>query len=180
MAEDTAGGLPGTTYIINNPALVGGGVRGEAFRFDHDRDGVGFGGLDVAEPWTDSVWVRPTATEGEQVLLSSESGALKLRQSGTGKVGLSRTTGSGAADHSFDYTLPLDRWVHLTWVAEPGRTTLYADGERVGSVDASVPLPMRSVGAPKVSLRGDLDELTTWDEALSPGQVGERFGRYGR
>ncbi|MDI3417812.1 family 20 glycosylhydrolase [Streptomyces luteolus] len=180
MAEDTAGGLPGTTYIINNPALVGGGVRGEAFRFDHDRDGVGFGGLDVTEPWTASVWVRPTSTEGEQVLLSSESGALKLRQSGTGEVGLSRATGSGTADHSFDYTLPFDRWVHLTWVAEPGRTTLYVDGERVGSVDASVPLPMRSVGAPKVSLRGDLDELTTWDEALSPGQVGDRFEGYGR
>ncbi|MFM9372734.1 family 20 glycosylhydrolase [Streptomyces sp. Da 82-17] len=179
MAEDVAGDLPGTTYIINNPALVDGGVRGEAFRFDHDRDGVGFGGLDVEEPWTASAWVRTTArTEGEQVLLSSKFGALKLQQSGTGKVGLTRYGPSGPADHSFDYTLPLDSWVHLTWVAEPGRTTLYANGKRVDTVSASIPLPMRSIGLPRASLRGDLDELLTWDEALSEGQVSDHYENY--
>ncbi|WP_223180185.1 family 20 glycosylhydrolase [Streptomyces griseicoloratus] len=177
MAEDIAGGLPGTSYIINNPELVDDGVRGQAFRFDHDRDGVGFGGLDVAEPWTVSTWVRLTERTGDQVLLSSESGALKLQQYGTGKVGFTRY---GDADHSFDYTLPLARWVQLTWVAEPGRTTLYADGTRVGTIDASVPLPMRSIGTPKVSLRGDLDEVVTWDEALTAGQVRGRFAAYRR
>lgn len=177
MAEDTAGDLPGTTYIINNPALVDGGVRGEAFRFDHDRDGVGFGGLDVAEPWTASAWVKLTSRTSDQVLLSSHAGALKLQQYGTGKAGLTRY---GEADHSFDYTVPLNRWVQLTWVAEPGHTTLYADGEQVGTVDASVPLPMRSIGTPKASLRGDLDELLTWDEALTPEQVRHRYAAYRR
>ncbi|WP_433336123.1 family 20 glycosylhydrolase [Spirillospora sp. CA-294931] len=177
MAEDVAGDLPGTTYIINNPALVEGGVRGQAFRFDHDRDGVGFGGLDLTEPWTASAWVRLTARTPDAVLLSSKAGALKLQQYGTGKVGLTRY---GVADHSFDYTLPLDRWVRLTWVTEPGRTTLYADGERVGAVGASIPLPLRSVGTPSASLRGDLDELVTWDEPLSADQVRTDFARYNR
>ncbi|MEU6768681.1 family 20 glycosylhydrolase [Streptomyces sp. NPDC046853] len=167
FAEDTAGGLPGTSYIINNPTPVD-GVRGKAWRFDSDRDGVGFGGLDVAEPWTASVQVRPTARTGDQVLLSSRAGALKLMQHGTGKVGFTRY---GTADHSFDYTLPLDRWTRLTWVTTPGRTILYADGQRVGSVAASIPLPLRSIGTEKASLRGDLDELTTWDEALTPDEV---------
>ncbi|MFJ6852695.1 LamG-like jellyroll fold domain-containing protein [Streptomyces sp. NPDC091271] len=115
-----------------------------------------------------SVRVRPTARTADQVLLSSKAGALKLMQHGTGEVGITRY---GSADHSFPYTLPLDRWTTLTWVADPGRTTLYADGERVGTVEASIPLPMRSIGTEKASLRGDLDELLTWDEALSPAQV---------
>ncbi|MER6977354.1 family 20 glycosylhydrolase [Streptomyces carpinensis] len=177
MTEDTAGDLPGTTYIINNPDLVEGGVRGQAFRFDNDRDGVGFGGLDVSEPWTASAWVRLTARTSDQVLLSSRAGALKLQQYGTGRVGLTRY---GVADYSFDYTVPLDRWVQLTWVAEPGHTTLYADGERVGTIDASVPLPLRSIGTPRASLRGDLDELFTWDEALNPSQVHDHFASYRR
>ncbi|MFE5011905.1 family 20 glycosylhydrolase [Streptomyces sp. NPDC056696] len=168
FAEDTAGDLPGTSYIINNPAPVDDGVRGQAWRFDSDRDGVGFGGLDVAEPWTVSVQVRPTARTADQVLLSSKAGALKLMQYGTGKVGFTRY---GSADLSFDYTLPLDRWTRLTWVATPGHTTLYADGKRVGTVDASIPLPLRSIGTEKVSLRGDLDELTTWDEPLTADRV---------
>lgn len=179
LAEDTAGKLSGTSYIINNPTPVPGlpGTGGQAWRFDHDRDGVGFGGLDVAEPWTVSTWVKASEKAPEQVLLSSKAGALKIQQRDTGRVGLTRY---GGADHSFDYTLPLDRWVQLTWVAEPGHTTLYADGAPVGSVDASIALPLRSVGAPKAGLRGDLDELLTWDEALSADQVRERFARHGR
>ncbi|MFW6720712.1 family 20 glycosylhydrolase [Streptomyces sp. MAR4 CNY-716] len=177
MAEDVAGDLPGTTYIINNPTLVEDGVRGQAFRFDHNRDGVGFGGTDVAAPWTASAWVKLTATTSDQVLLSSRAGALKLQQYGSGKVGFTRF---GAADHSFDYTVPLNRWVHLTWVAEPDRTTLYADGEPAGTVNASIPLPLRSIGTPNASFRGDLDELVTWDEALTPAQVQQRYATYGR
>ncbi|WP_240662473.1 LamG domain-containing protein [Streptomyces sp. WAC 06738] len=177
MAEEVAGDLPGTSYIINNPALVDDGVRGQAFRFDHDKDGVGFGGLDVAAPWTASTWVKLTGTTSDQVLLSSSAGALKLQQYRTAKVGFTRF---GVADHSFDYTLPLNRWVQLTWVAEPDRTTLYADGDPVGTVNASIPLPQSSIGAPHASLHGDLDELLTWDEALSPDQVRENFAGYGR
>ncbi|MFI5802935.1 family 20 glycosylhydrolase [Streptomyces sp. NPDC051561] len=171
-AEDRAGSLPGTSYIINNPTPVADGIRGRAWRFDSDRDGVGFGGVDVAEPWTVSAWVRSTGRTADQVLLSSAAGALKLQQWGTGRVGFTRY---GVADHSFDYTLPLDAWVQLTWVTTPGSTTLYADGERVGTVAASMPLPLRSIGAPKAGLRGDLDEVLTWDAALTPSQVRDRY-----
>lgn len=175
FAEDAVGDLPGSTYIINNPTLVDGGVKGEAFRFDHNRDGVGFGGVDVAEPWTVSTWVKLSSDAGEQVLLTSKAGALKLRQTGTGKVGF---TEYGVADHSFEFTLPAGRWVQLTWVATEGETTLYADGARVGRIAASIPLPLRSVGTPSASLRGDLDELTTWDEALDGDQVAGWFDGY--
>ncbi|TDD64837.1 hypothetical protein E1262_27020 [Jiangella aurantiaca] len=177
MVEDVAGDLPGTSYIINNPTVVDGGVDGEAFRFDHRRDGVGFGGVDVTEPWTVSAWVNLSADTADQVLLASNDGALKLRQAGTGKVGFTRF---GVADYSFEFTLPAGRWVHLTWVATPGDTSLYADGQRVGTIAASIPLPLRSIGTPAASLFGDLDEMLTWDEALSPEQVADHFAEYDR
>ncbi|WJV49217.1 hypothetical protein [Streptomyces flavofungini] len=56
-------------------------------------------------------------------------------------------------------------------MASPGRTVLYADGVRVGAVAASVPLPMRSVGTERAALRGDLDDLATWDLALGASAV---------
>ncbi|MFJ6657561.1 family 20 glycosylhydrolase [Streptomyces sp. NPDC091377] len=176
-AEDTAGDLPGSSYIINNPTPAADGVRGQTWRFDSDRDGVGFGGVDVAEPWTVSTWVRSTGKTTDQVLLGSTTGELKLQQRGTGKVGLTRV---GVSDLSFDYTLPQNEWVQLTWVTTPGSTTLYANGEKVGTVAASIPLPLRSIGMPGKSLRGDLDELLTWDEALSAEQVRAHFTGYGR
>ncbi|MBJ3807352.1 family 20 glycosylhydrolase [Streptomyces flavofungini] len=167
FAADVAGDLPGTSYIIDNPTPVP-GEHGQAWRFDSDRDGVGFGGGDVAAPWTVSVLVRPSARTGDQVLLSSRAGALKLMQHGTGRVGLTRY---GEADFSFPYTLPLDRWTRLTWVATENSTVLYADGVRVGAVPASIPLPMRSIGSEGAALRGDLDDLATWDVALGPPAV---------
>ncbi|WAL95094.1 hypothetical protein [Streptomyces sp. Je 1-369] len=41
----------------------------------------------------------------------------------------------------------------------------------MGSVAASIPLPLRSIGTEQASLRGDLDDLVTWDEAVSPAEV---------
>lgn len=171
FAEDVAGDLPGSSYIIWNPAVVD-GLKGEAFRFDHSRDGVGFGGLDVAEPWTASTWVKLSSGSGEQVLLTSKYGALKLRQYQTGRIGF---TEYGVADYSFDATLPVGEWVHLTWVATEGETTLYVDGDKVDRIAASVPLPLRSIGTESTSLRGDLDELATWDEALTAEQVAAEY-----
>lgn len=117
------------------------------------------------------------ARTGDIVLLGSKAGALELQLWGTGKVGF---THYGAADHSFDHTLPLNQWGHLTWVTEPGRTTLDANGEHVGTVGASIPLPLRSIGTEKAGPRGDLDEVATWDEALSPEQVRADYAHYDR
>lgn len=176
FAEDTAGDLPGTSYIINNPTPVA-GISGQAWRFDHDRDGVGFGGLDLAPPWTFSAWVRRTAPTGNATLLSSRAAALKLEQYATcGQVGL---TEKGVADHSFDYVTPTDDWVHLTLVARPGHTELFVNGEPADTVAAAVDLPMRSIGDVGSSLRGDLDEVRTYDEALAPDAVRAAYDELG-
>jgi hexosaminidase len=176
FAEDVAGDLPGTSYIINNPTPVP-GVVGQAWRFDHDRDGVGFGGGGGAPPRAGSAGGRRTAAGGHNTLLSARASALKVTQWNTcGQVGI---TAKGVADHAFDYATPLGEWVHLTLVARPGRTDLHVNGELVDTVGDAVSLPMRSVGDDGSSLRADLDELVTYDEALSADQVRAAYQAYG-
>jgi hexosaminidase len=175
LVDDEAGELAGTTYIINNPTRIADGVRGSAFRFDSGRDGVGFGGLDVAPPWTAAVWVRRNQAVDDGPLLNSTAGSLKLDQFGTGRVGI---TAYGVADHSFDYAAPLGEWVHLTFVATAAGTTLYVDGRPRDSLDAGIDLPMHSIGANRRMARADLDELVTYDEALGPEQVAALYDSY--
>ncbi len=175
MVDDEAGDLPGTSYIINNPTRIPDGVRGSAFRFDNSRDGVGFGGLDVAPPWTAAVWVRRNQVIDDGPLLNSTAGSLKLDQFQTGRVGI---TEYGVADHSFDYTAPLGEWVHLAFVATAAGTTLYVNGRQQDTVDAVIDLPMHSIGANRRMARADLDELVSYDEALSPAQVAALYDSY--
>lgn len=176
LAEDAAGNLPGSSYIIWNPESVP-GVAGQAWHFDDDRDGVGFGGVDLAAPWTFSGWVRRTGSTGNQTLLSSKSAALKLEQTGTcGNVGY---TAKGVADYSFDYVAPADEWVHLTMVARPAGIDLYVNGAHVGNAPGSVGLPLRSIGDVGSSLRGDLDEVQVYDEALDAAEVQAAYDAFG-
>ncbi|MFE7356417.1 hypothetical protein ACFU8Q_25385 [Streptomyces sp. NPDC057543] len=53
-------------------------------------------------------------------------------------------------------------------------------GLRPDPVTPRVPLPLRSIGTEKAGLRGDLDEVSTWDEALSPEQVRADYAHYDR
>ncbi|GAB3533409.1 hypothetical protein GCM10027403_07310 [Arthrobacter tecti] len=174
---DEAGELHGTSYIINNPEHIDDGIEGSAFRFNNDRDGVGFGGLDTAPPWTISAWVRTSAQMGDSSLLSSGETAIKLQQYQTcGRVGF---TEKGVADHSFDYSTPLNEWVHLTMVAGPEQISLYVNGELRDVADASVNLPMRSIGDLGSGIRGDLDEIKVYDEALRAEEIAGAYEAYG-
>jgi hypothetical protein len=165
---DDAGGLSGSTYIIHNPTIVS-GKKGQAFHFVNPGDGVEFGGADVAAPWTYSTWVKRNADHPDATLLASRAGAIKLEQFQTAaRVGFTKF---GVADYSFAYTVPLGAWVNLTFVATPTATTLYVNGAQQGTVNASIALPMRSIGRAGQGLVGDLDEMSTYDEALTAPQV---------
>ncbi|MFE2728622.1 family 20 glycosylhydrolase [Kitasatospora sp. NPDC059327] len=172
--RDTAGTLHGSTYIIDNPLFANDGARGSVLRFAGSGDGVGLGGSDIAEPWTYSVWVRRTGNQPDATLLASKTGAIKLEQYDTeALVGFTR---SGTADYSFPYSVPMDQWVQLTFVTTPGTTTLYANGAQVGQVDASIPLPMHTIGQGNgTTLKGDLDNMAVYSQALTQAQVTAQY-----
>jgi len=121
-------------------------------------------------------WTPAPGRGDDGPLLNSTAAALKLDQFQTGRVGITRY---GLADHSFDYTAPLGEWVHLTFVATASGTALYVNGRPHSSIAAVIDLPMHSIGANRRMARADLDELITYDEALSPPQVAALYDSYG-
>ncbi|OLF49942.1 glycoside hydrolase family 2 [Streptococcus acidominimus] len=119
-----------------------------------------------------SAWVKLAAdAEGEQILLESDYAAVKLVQKETGRVGYSIEN----YDHSFNYTLPRDQWVHLTIKGYEGQTQLYINNELVdtlsssqtGGKSATLTLPTRYIGSRTKAMKGWIDEVTIGQEQPS-------------
>ncbi|MGT2609656.1 discoidin domain-containing protein [Streptococcus zalophi] len=111
-----------------------------------------------------SVWVKLDAdADGEQILAENDHTALKLVQKETGKVGFSAEN----YDYSFNYTLPKDEWVQLTFRGYEGRTELYVNNNLVdtlsqsqtGRRSATLVLPTQFIGSKTKALKGMLDDL---------------------
>jgi Immunoglobulin I-set domain/Concanavalin A-like lectin/glucanases superfamily len=79
----------------------------------------------------------------------------------------------GVADYYFNnYTAPTGTWTHLSFVATPSGTLLYANGSLVDSNSATVTLPMTSLANGSGDLlNGAVDEVATFDRALLEGQL---------
>lgn len=78
----------------------------------------------------------------------------------TGRVGFARE----GRTYTWDYVLPRGQWVTLRVVGEPGQTTLYADGVRIGTLGSVEPFeeyatfvfPVQRVGEEAGSFRGEI------------------------
>lgn len=171
LLEDSVGALDGYTYRDDSPTIVPGRF-GEAFRLNSGDDGADIGGVDIAPPWSMSVWVNRRGSQTSSTLLGSQDGAIKLEQwSNTGKVGFTKY---GVADYAFDYSTPLNTWTNITLAAGSDNVTrLYVNGAFHSSINATIDLPMMSVGTVDEAINGDLDDLVIWDEALSATQIAD-------
>lgn len=82
-----------------------------------------------------TIRVKPAGdATGAQIISESDSAygvwAFYAAEPVTGKVGFARE----GRTYTWNYKLPRDVWTELKVVGEPGRTTLYADGELVGAL----------------------------------------------
>ena len=169
-AEDTKEALSGTSYIIQNPTVEP-GVVGGSFDFQNNGDGVGFGGQDLGPPWTLSFWVKKTGTVSDGVVLNSPAGAIKLEQFSTSsRVGFTKY---GVADYSFNYTAPQGAWTYITLTAEDSMTSLYVNGVFHSQVSNTIDLPRMSIGRVGALMRGQLDEMMVFGEALSASEIAD-------
>lgn len=149
------------------------GRLGQAFNFNVTNQMMNIGQSAISVPWTAAFWVNRQDAFGQSAaLLTGTSSALKLEQVGAARlVGF---TAFGVADYSFNYAVPANEWVNLTFVALPGETVLYANGVPVASHAATVSLPRgvlgsRATGADQ--LRGLVDEIVLFSRALSPTEI---------
>ncbi|MPQ45119.1 family 20 glycosylhydrolase, partial [Clostridium tarantellae] len=108
----------------------------------------------------------------EQILSESKNGSLKACQKDTGKVGFSREF----YDFSFNYQLPEDQWVELTFVGEMTKTSLYVNGELVDTVSTTsdhgkygtFALPLDKIGSETNSFKGAIDDVQVKNIAEKP------------
>ncbi|MEX1346143.1 MAG: LamG-like jellyroll fold domain-containing protein, partial [Desulfobacterales bacterium] len=99
---------------------------------------------DVSVPWTASMWVKRTGSASSAVLLNSSAVSLRLQQwNNTGRVGVTRY---GVGDYTFNYSTPLDTWVHLTFVGTDSGTTLYVNGNYQDTMGQVISCPMSKIG----------------------------------
>lgn len=156
------------------------GIKGSALKFD----GTGYVDLNISDlkgNWTTSLWLNKGKNIGtDAVLIGGSQGDIKLEQwKGTKKLGI---TEYGVADYTFDYIVPENEWVYLTFVCDENGTTLYVNGERKDSVDAIINGPAKRLGASaKTGLASlgnmvaSVDQLSILNTALSKEKVKELY-----
>ncbi|MDH4202215.1 MAG: family 20 glycosylhydrolase [Phycisphaerae bacterium] len=142
-------------------------------------------------PWTASFTLtRQSDAPDNDVLLSSELASfyLDLTQTKTDKktkemptrrgVGCVRAVQAPGFDPLtsfrpdglvFDYTVPFDKKVTLTFVGEERKTSLYVDGKLIGSHNIQMVCPLETLGDKhKRSFQGILHEAQILNEAKKP------------
>src|SRR5262249_24766481 len=136
------------------------------------------GAASIAVPWTACMWVNRQNAPGPGAALTGDgTGELKLEQyNGSRQVGFTKF---GVADYDFGYTVPLNTWTHLAFVASGSQMQLYANGALVGTITTNIPLPRAYLGVGYVSsaskfvdyLLGSLDELMLFNRALNASEI---------
>lgn len=149
------------------------GQRGKGFNFDVTNQVMVISTFALPVPWTTAFWVkRHDAVGRSAALLTDTASGLKLEQINTARlVGF---TAFGAADYSFNYSVPTNVWTHLAYVAAPNGTTLYVNGIAVATNPTTIPLPRALLGARPngaEQLHGVVDEVVTFTRALPPNEI---------
>jgi hypothetical protein len=157
------GTMSGATWIA--------GIRNNALSFPITGGVVDINSADIAPPWTATVWVkRQDSTRDSSRLASSSAFCLKLEQySYTKKVGF---TVQGSRDYPFNYTAPIDTWVHLGFVGTSTGVSLYVNGELKDAINVPISMPMTSISHAIESVSAALDEFCVYNRALTPSEIG--------
>jgi N-acetyl-beta-hexosaminidase len=157
--------------IISNDGYVGKGLdmtKNGSKMFIKDT-------IQIEGDWAISLWIKINGHKPYSFLTTSTDGmsGLRIDQYGTNnKVGFTR---KGVADYSFNYTLPVHVWKHLTFVRDLDSTRLFIDGELMSVVPFVIDAPMHSIGSsdskfPEV-INGIIDNLMFFKGSLSPIEV---------
>lgn len=115
------------------------------------------------------VTIRVKIADGTQIIAESDSDygtwAFYAAEPETGCVGFARE----GRTYVWDYRLPLGEWTELKVVGRPGRTTLYVDGESMGTLGNDKPFeeyatfvfPVQRIGRETGAFDGEAEVAVT-------------------
>jgi BspA type Leucine rich repeat region (6 copies)/Concanavalin A-like lectin/glucanases superfamily len=162
--------------LVVLPVRAQGNYWGQALSFDGVTNCLTIGAEPLTESWTAEFWVnRQASTNFATTLLDDGVTSLRLEQyNDTHLVGF---TSYGDADYTFDYSAPVDTWVHLAFVSDMVHTYLYVNGVAQSTNEYTIPLPLREFGASDTGsgrgafLKGAVDEIRIWNMARSAEDI---------
>ena len=152
-----------------------------ALSFDGNNDRIDFfsdGNARREGAWTASMWVKRKANVNSAALLTGGATSLKLQQwrdETRQRVGFTR---HGRGDYTFDYSAPLNEWVHLTFVRNASTLNLYANGETAASSASAIDLPLHRFGerqSGRDDVNAEASDIRVYDTALTNEQVRNIF-----
>ena len=131
-------------------------------------------------PWTAEFFLNSAQMDSWQSL--AQSGSYSLRWSQYKHEGTPGFTVSGVYDYfftnpegdPFDYEIPTNEWLHVTYVNDGESMLLYIDGELVGkNTERLIPLPYTTIGANGNSgyFQGMIDYVALYNRALSADEI---------
>ena len=133
--------------------------------------------------FTISLWVKPEAVDvsvqgifgSEPDGVSSRSPSLSLSDDG-GLNWSSNSTDNVAYSGTVDNVFTQGEWSHVTWVKDGSEYRFYQDGNLVQTDTAPADVKLTgftNLGRVDSSFEGQLDDLQTYDRALSPSEIAD-------
>ena len=169
VIDSSTSGFNGTLAVgaekVTDPTFLDGKVLSLTGNY------VNIGQSNLASPWTAALWVqRNTNTGGSAALLDSATTSLRLEQwNNTKKVGF---TVYGSGDYMFDYSAPLDTWVHLVFVGTASGVELYVNGVPRQTLSTSITCPMGTIGdnGPD-AINARVEDFRIYTKALTQSEI---------
>jgi hexosaminidase len=165
-------------------------TTGAIYAEGYSKNALSFSGKDsyASLPYTEigynytvSFWVNPANNNLDGALLfKSPNATVKLKQTGTGKLGFSRE----GYDIDFGYAVPENSWTHVVITGTNKGTSLYVNGKLEKRLydnwitftdkdktkvrkSETLFFPLQTVGG----FKGKLDELQVWNKVLSDEEI---------
>lgn len=157
------------------------GFNQNALEFGEPNSSLSLNQGDLTGDWTAAMWVKRTKDTSGSILFSSQNHAIKLEQWGSSGHALG-VTQFGVVDHTFNYSVPLNTWTHLTFVNDSNGLSVYADGYLADTLPVSIPMPRERIGARSEGvdqLHAILDEVQVFDSAMPASDVAKFYGLAG-
>ena len=167
--EETIADKSGNSYdsISKENVSFEKGKVGKALRLNGGTSYVETPIKKVGLPNSVSFWIKKDANapEGEQIIFESKSLSqfddytIKAVDK-NGKVGFTRER----QDFSFNYELPENEWVHLTFASKNEKAMLYVNNELVDTIGSrpavgTMLIPLEKIGSATNSFKGLIDEI---------------------
>jgi hypothetical protein len=176
---NTNDSLGNNNGVLINDATYGQGLVNEAFSFDGAKDSVYLGtGLDVTDAFTLSAWFNLAEYGGARQIFNNENAYEIEIQGSELKVALRTSDVTNWYWISTGWEVNINEWTYVSMVYDGASIRLYdGDGDTRFQVNYTGMVANGSearIGARSYnnsSFKGLIDEVSLYDEALTPGAI---------